>query len=53
MTDTQKTAQELRREQASARRAAIHRCGRCDPNGWLIIGDKAHRCDHGAKENPA
>ncbi|WP_187589096.1 hypothetical protein [Gordonia sp. OPL2] len=52
MTD-QKSAAELRREQANERRAAIRRCGRCDPNGWLIIAGKAHRCDHGAKADPA
>ncbi|WFN94152.1 MULTISPECIES: hypothetical protein [Gordonia] len=41
-----KTTAERRREAAAARRREIAACGRCDPNGWLIIAGRAHRCTH-------
>ncbi|QAX92872.1 hypothetical protein KNU39_gp61 [Gordonia phage Mutzi] len=34
------------RARARNRRAAIAACGRCDPNGWIVIANKAHRCNH-------
>lgn len=34
------------RAEAAERRAAIAACHMCDENGWLIIADLAHRCDH-------
>lgn len=34
------------RDEARQRRRAIARCSLCDPNGWVIVAGRAHRCEH-------